>query len=300
MTTETRHIAVCVCTYRRPRLLRRLLGELHDQDTNGRFTYSIVVADNDHQQSANGVVREFAATSSIPMTYCVEPRQSIPLARNKAIENASGEFIAFIDDDEFPTTSWLLKLVETCDAYHADGVLGPVKRHFDEEPPRWIVKGKFYERPTYPTGHVIGWREGRTNNVLLKRRIFADGAQPFRPEFLSGEDQDLFRRMIERGYAFVWCSEAVVYEVVPPIRWKHTFMLRRALLQGTVSVHDPTLGARGIAKSVIAVPGYTAALPFALALGHHQFMTLLVKLVSHIGRLLAILGIKPIKAYVTE
>jgi hypothetical protein len=29
-------------------------------------------------------------------------------------------------------------------------------------------------------------------------------------------------------------------------------------------------------------------------------MTLLVKLVSHIGRLLAILGIKPIKAYVTE
>jgi len=281
-------------------LLRRLLGELHDQDTNGRFTYSIVVADNDHQQSANGVVREFAATSSIPMTYCVEPRQSIPLARNKAIENASGEFIAFIDDDEFPTTSWLLKFVETCDAYHADGVLGPVKRHFDEEPPRWIVKGKFYERPTYPTGHVIGWREGRTNNVLLKRRIFADGAQPFRPEFLSGEDQDLFRRMIERGYAFVWCSEAVVYEVVPPIRWKRTFMLRRALLQGTVSVHDPTLGARGIAKSVIAVPGYTAALPFALALGHHQFMTLLVKLVSHIGRLLAILGIKPIKAYVTE
>ena len=65
-------------------------------------------------------------------------------------------------------------------------------------------------------------------------------------------------------------------------------------------MHDPTLGARGIAKSVIAVPGYTAALPFALALGHHQFMTLLVKLVSHIGRLLAILGIKPIKAYVTE
>ena len=191
-------------------------------------------------------------------------------------------------------------MFKACDAYHVDGVLGPVKRHFDEEPPKWVVKGKFYERPTYPTGFVIDWRKGRTNNVLLKKRIFSDGAQPFRPEFLSGEDQDFFRRMIEKGYVFIWCNEAVVYEVVPPVRWKRTFMLRRALLQGTVSVIDPTLGALGITKSVIAVPAYTAALPFALALGHHRFMTLLVKLFDHIGRLLALLGIKPIKAYVTD
>ena len=300
MTDDTKHIAVCICTYKRPRYLKRLLGELAGQDTSGLFTYSIVVADNDHLQSAQAVVADFTAASPMSITYCVEPRQNIALTRNKAIENATGDFIAFIDDDEFPTKCWLLTLFKACDAYHVDGVLGPVKRHFDEEPPKWVVKGKFYERPTYPTGFVIDWRKGRTNNVLLKKRIFSDGAQPFRAEFLSGEDQDFFRRMIEKGHVFIWCNEAVVYEVVPPVRWKRTFMLRRALLQGTVSVIDPTLGALGITKSVIAVPAYTAALPFALALGHHRFMTLLVKLFDHIGRLLALLGIKPIKAYVTD
>lgn len=299
--SETKHISVCVCTYKRPYLLRRLLEELVGQDTNGLFTYSIVVADNDHLQSAKALVLDVKTISTIPITYCVEPRQNIALTRNKAIENAHGDFVAFIDDDEFPTKRWLLSLFKACKEYQADGALGPVKRHFDEDPPKWVVKGNFYERPTYPTGFVIDWRKGRTNNVLLKSRIFAAGAQAFRPEFRSGEDQDFFRRMIEKGHVFIWCNEALAYEVVPPIRWKRTFMLRRALLQGTVSVLCPTFGALDIAKSVIAIPTYTAALPFALVLGHHKFMTLLVKLSDHLGKFLALLGINPIRQpYVTD
>jgi len=263
--------------------------------------YSIVVADNDHLQSAKAVVCDFAAGSGIPITYCVEPRQNIALARNKAIENAHGDFVAFIDDDEFPIKRWLLTLFKACNEYDVDGVLGPVKPHFDEAPPKWVVKGKFYERPTYPTGFVIDWRKGRTGNVLLKKRIFAAEAQPFRPEFLTGEDQDFFRRMIDKGHVFIWCNEAVAYEVVTPTRWKRSFMLRRALLRGTVSLVHPTSGALDIAKSVVAVPAYTAALPFALVLGHRRFMTCLVKLFDHLGRLLAFLGINPIREpYVTD
>jgi succinoglycan biosynthesis protein ExoM len=231
----------------------------------------------------------------------VEPRQNIALTRNKAIENAHGDYVAFLDDDEFPAQRWLRTLFEACEKYGADGVLGPVKRHFDKEPPGWILKGKFYERPTYPTGFVIDWTKGRTNNVLLKRQLFAAEAEPFRPEFRTGEDQDFFRRMIEKGHVFIWCNEAVVYEIVPPIRWKRTFMLRRALLQGTASVLHPNVGLLDIAKSVLAIPAYIAALPFALVLGQHRFMTLLIKLCDHIGRVLGYLDINAIReAYVTE
>lgn len=301
MTHESKHISVCVCTYKRPYLLTRLLQELGHQDTGGRFTYSIVVADNDCLQSAGRVVSDFAATSNIPIRYCVEPRQSIALARNKALESARGQFIAFLDDDEFPTKRWLLTLFEACNEYGVDGALGPVKAHFDEEPPQWVVQGRFYERPTYRTGLVIDWTMGRTNNVLLNERIFASRAQAFRPEFRTGEDQDFFERMIERGHKFVWCNEAVVYEVVPPIRWKPTFMLKRALLQGAIYVLHPTFGAVDIAKSIIAVPTYAVVLPFAFMLGYHRFITCFVKLCYHIGRLLGLAGINPIrKPYVTE
>ena len=300
-TSETKHISVCVCTYKRPDLLKRLLNELGVQDTGGLFTYSIVIADNDELRSAEAVTLNFAAASRIPVRYCVEPRQNIALARNKAVENAQGDFVAFIDDDEFPSKGWLRTLFKACNDYDVDGVLGPVKPYFDKDPPKWVVKGKFYERPTYPTGLVIDWRKGRTGNVLLRRRIFASGGQPFRPAFLTGEDQDFFRRMIEKGYSFIWCNEAVAFEVVPPIRWKRTFLLRRALLRGTISVVHPAFGPRQIVKSVIAVPVYAAALPFAFVLGHHRFMTLLVKLADHLGKLLSLLGINPIReSYVTE
>ncbi len=300
-TCEPKHISVCICTYKRPHLLKRLLSELRVQDTAGLFTYSIVIADNDELQSAEAVTLDFAAESHIEIRYCVEPRQNIALARNKAVENARGDFLAFIDDDEFPGKRWLLTLFKACNDYDADGVLGPVRPYFDKDPPKWVVKGKFYERPAYRTGLVIDWRKGRTGNVLLRRRIFAPGGQAFRPSFLTGEDQDFFRRMIEKGHSFIWCNEAVAYEVVPPIRWKRTFLLRRALLRGAVSVVHPAFGPRQIAKSVIAVPVYAAALPFALVLGHHRFMTLLVKLTDHLGKLLSLLGINPIReSYVTE
>jgi succinoglycan biosynthesis protein ExoM len=300
VTNGTKHISVCVCTYKRPDLLRRLLEELSRQETGGLFTYSVVVVDNDYLQSSKTVVSDFAAVSSVSIKYCVEPRQNIALARNKAVENADGDFLAFIDDDEFPTGEWLLTLFNAGNQYGADGVLGPVKRHFDERPPKWVVKGQFYERPTYASGLEIDWTKGRTNNVLLKRQIIEPGDQPFRPEFRTGEDQDFFRRMIEKGHVFIWCNEAAAYEVIPPARWKRTFMLRRALLQGTVSVLHPSFGAPHIAKSLIAIPVYAAALPVALLVGHHRFMTLLIKLFDHIGRLLALLHINPIREpYVT-
>jgi succinoglycan biosynthesis protein ExoM len=106
--------------------------------------------------------------------------------------------------------------------------------------------------------------------------------------------------MIEKGYVFVWCDEAVAYELVPPIRWKRTFMLRRALLRGATAVAHPTFGAHDIARSLVAVPIYAMALPFTLILGHHRFMISLISLFDHLGKLLAVAGISPIQEpYIT-
>jgi succinoglycan biosynthesis protein ExoM len=301
MTKGPRHISVCICTFKRPQFLRHLLEELGRQDTGDQFTFSIVVADNDHLRSAEPVVSDFAATSPVPVRYCVEPRQNIARTRNKAIENATGDYIVFIDDDEFPTKRWLLTLLEACHTFDADGVLGPVKPHYDEGTPEWFIKGKFYDRETYPTGLVIDWRKGRTGNVLLKRGVFSGEVEPFRPEFRSGEDQDFFYRMIERGHRFVWCNEAVAYEFVPQLRWKRTYLLRRALLRGAMGTQNTAFGSRDIVKSIIAVPVYLVMLPVAAMVSHYRFMKLLVSLCDHLGKLLALAGINPIKEpYVTE
>jgi len=85
------------------------------------------------------------------------------------------------------------------------------------------------------------------------------------------------------------------------VRWKRTFMLRRALLRGRVSLLHPTCGVFAIATSLVAIPVYAVTLPFALFIGHSRFMVYLVKLFDHAGRVLALLGINPIREpYVTD
>jgi succinoglycan biosynthesis protein ExoM len=295
------HVCVCICTYRRPDFLRALLGELTRQETNNLFTYSVLVVDNDAAETARPPVLETAASSLLDVKYLVQPIQSIPLTRNQAISSSTGDFIAFIDDDEIPGQGWLLTLFVACEQYKADGVLGPVKPRFNEQPPAWVIRGKFYDRPSYPTGLVINGRQGRTGNVLLKRSIFAGLGQPFRLEFRTGEDQDFFRRMIEKGHRFVWCHEAMAFETVPSIRWNRRFMLRRALHRGATAVLHPTFKAREVVKSLVAVPGYTLVLPVALLCGQHRFMRYLVSLCDHLGKLLALIGVNPVRdAYVTE
>ncbi len=61
-----------------------------------------------------------------------------------------------------------------------------------------------------------------------------DGELWFDPAYgrTGGEDGDFFRRQSRLGRGFVWCDEAVVYEIVPPDRWRLSFHLKKSLRIG--------------------------------------------------------------------
>jgi glycosyltransferase involved in cell wall biosynthesis len=282
-------------------LLQRTLETVCNQRADNRFTYSIVVADNDKAESGRAAVAEVARHFSTSITYCVEPRQNIALTRNKAVENATGDFVAFIDDDEFAIKEWLLTLFETMREHNADGVLGPVNPHFDQGAPRWVIEGRFYDRPIHPTGMVLPWSKCRTGNVLLKRELFAGDSEPFNPKCLSGEDQDFFRRKMEQGHRFIWCHEAPAYEVVPPIRWTRSFLVRRALFRGVFAQRNHGFQPIRVLQAIVSAPAYALALPVAFVLGQGKFMVCIFKMSYHAGRLFALVGFNPIRQpYVTE
>lgn len=292
MTNEANpHITVCICTYKRPNLLERLLHELTRQETGQLFSYSIVVADNDAEQSAREVVTEHSRSSSIRTVYCCEREPNIAKARNKALEHAEGDYAAFIDDDEIPETTWLRILFATCNSTGTDGVLGPVIPYFEHVPPRWVVKGGFFERARFNTGYKLHWSQTRTGNVLFRRDILPVSDPPFRLEFAaSGEDVDFFKRMMSNGRIFIWCDEAPVYELVPPSRCSCRYLLCRAAIQASDLPKLSTSRTGFMAKSALAVPVYALALPLNAMLGRHFFIRCLQKLSYHAAHILASLG----------
>lgn len=296
MEPRQNHISVCICTFRRPDLLLRSLKALDEQYTAGEFTYSVIVADNDCDRSAQDTVAAFSQSANIAVRYCVEPEQNIALVRNRAIAEADGEFIAFMDDDEVPEEQWLHHLYSACHRFGADGILGPVVPYFDHDPPAWVRKGKFFDRPAHPTSYELKWAECRTGNVLFRRSILPVSEPPFRAHFgAAGEDMDFFRRMIDAGFIFMWCAEAKVHELVPPARCSRSFLLKRALLRGSNFPKHPANRLKNIAKSIVAVPLYTLALPVLAACGQHLFIKYLIKLADHSARLLAFTGVPVIK-----
>lgn len=293
--TRRPHLDVCICTYRRPWGLQRLLVALAAQQTRGRFTFSVVVADNDDTHEARHVVATFKQTAPFAVQYVREPHRNIALARNAALTGAHGDAVVFIDDDETPADDWLDQLVQAWQLHGVAGVLGPVRPQFDIAPPTWVIKGGFYMRPEPASGTVLTSRQCRTGNALVDRRLFPAGVPAFREEFSTGgEDQDFFARMIAAGHRFVWCSAAIVHEHIPPARWQRRFLLRRALLRGRDSLRPADRRASAIAKAVVAVPLYALALPWLGLGGQHLFMTYAVKLCDHAGRLLALAHLNPV------
>ena len=182
-------------------MLVDLISKLQDQVTENQFTYSAVVVDNDSNQSARDIVKVWQEKSAIQIDYYCEPEQNIALTRNRAIENAKGNFIAFIDDDEFPVNTWLLNLYKTLLYYHADGTLGPVMPHYMDNTPAWLIKSKLCERREHKTGTTLHWGETRTGNTLLTRKLFEDKNYWFRHEFgkTGGEDTIFFKKHHEDG-----------------------------------------------------------------------------------------------------
>jgi len=299
MTAKQTHITICICTFKRPDLLKKLLDKLVHQRTDNLFSYSVVIVDNDRNGSARQVVQSFQEASDLEVRYFLEPEQNIALARNRGVENAQGDFVAFIDDDEFPGSEWLLNLYSDCSRFDSEGIIGPVKTHFDENCPRWLVKANMCERTSHPTGTVMRPHQTRTGNVLLKRAIFDDPDNRFEREYgrTGGEDVWFFSKVIEKGRVFVWCDEAPVYEAVPPERWKASYYFRRSVRMGGLSGEE--VRTRGLkkstAKTFAALCIYTAMLPFTILFGKHLFIRYLAKSAYHFAWFSGYLGLVPIR-----
>lgn len=296
-------VTVCICTFRRPAMLRILLSELVRQDTDGgAIRIDIAVVDNDAQGTAREVCEEFQAAQSVPLFYQIEAVRNFAIVRNRVTSMADGEYVALIDDDELPGETWLKDLLHTIEAHQASGVLAPVVPKYSNDAPSWLVRSRICCRPDHPTGFELRWSQTRTGNALLRRSLFASDRLQFDPAFRTGgEDVDFFKRAMGEGHRFVWSSEAAVYEEVPPSRAKLSYHIRRALLQGGISLkygldqsrRREQLGAA--LRSAVAIAVYGVVLPVVAVTGFHRAARLLVKQCHHLGRLSTLCGVPLLK-----
>ena len=288
-------ISLCIATFRRPDRLGALLDDLARMQ---RIPDEVIVVDNDADGSARATIDARAgATAPFPIKYAIQPKRGIAITRNLTVAMATGDWVAFIDDDERAPAAWLQQLVDAAERYGADGVLGPVVPVVPDSAPARIRRGSFYDFPRMASGGVVPLNRLRFGNVLLRGAPLRAEPGPFNPAYglMTGEDADLLARMAHKGAKIVWCDEAIVHEPVEKARLSLPWLLQRALSGGQEFARKTLAGTYGTITLARRVKFFVQALlqmavAAALALvswpvGRHRAVGWLIKASANLGKL---------------
>ena len=278
-------ISVCIATFKRELLLEQLLLSLSKQQLPAGIKLEIVITDNNSDASAETVVQKFTNSENICYKYFIEPKKNISLARNKCVNNSTGNFICFIDDDETASDLWIKNLHDTLHIYDADGVFGYVEPIFDPKIPSPFRKREFYFSPVGETGSKALFYF--TTNALVSSNIIKSEAIPFDPTYglTGGEDAHLFERLERKGAKFIVCREAVTYENIPPDRGTTIYLYNRALRGGQAFARRKLENNKHITKrlSIICKAAIIFFFSLFLTLFHYPSISKKIKYLQLLG-----------------
>jgi GT2 family glycosyltransferase len=283
------HVTVAICTWNRCALLRQTLEQLSQVPIPPGMRVEVLVVNNNCTDDTDAVIDDFQ--SRLPLRRVFEERAGVAHARNAALSSASGDYVAFLDDDALPGPGWLAALLAAARAFPAATAIGGV------------IEPWFLKRPDADLAEAFHWlRMGFCGldhqrepgplppglavygpNMALQKAAL--GTLRFNPVFggtpastMGGDEHELLRRVRAAGGTVVWWPSMRVRHAVPPSRMTLGYCLRfaadkgreRALLE-VASPASHLLGAprwlyrRWVATCVACVG--SAALPNGIPVG---------------------------------
>ncbi|MFW6359697.1 MAG: hormogonium polysaccharide biosynthesis glycosyltransferase HpsE, partial [Chroococcales cyanobacterium] len=117
---------VAIPTYngadRLPDVLERLRSQLHLDS----FEWEVIVVDNNSTDSTENVVKKYQKEwiNNCKLYYYFEPEQGAAFARQKAVDLAKSGLIGFLDDDNLPTSNWVISAYQFAQAHPKVGAFG--------------------------------------------------------------------------------------------------------------------------------------------------------------------------------
>ena len=250
--TDLSHPAVnlCIPTFRRPEGLRKLLTEVARLDYPGRLGVFVVENDAEGREGA-AVVAAMATNFPFSLTCVHEARRGQTFAYNTGFRAASRavptpDYVAVLDDDEYPASNWLIELVAVADRYRADIVGGPVYPVFDD-PGSWLAKSGLYQPENYPTG-PLEMIYGAGNMLIRRSALDFYLEEPFSHAyaFTGGSDYEFFTRCRRDGRSFAWAKDARVSETVPRSRTTLAWLVKRGFRKGACNTRIDRVYAAGL------------------------------------------------------
>lgn len=262
------HITVIVCTYNRSSSLGQALDSVAAQTLPADVTWEVLVVDNNSADKTRQVVEDFSRRYPGRFRYLFESQQGLSRARNAGIRQASGEIIAFLDDDVTVAPTWLQNLTASLHSGDYAGAGGPIRPPEGFEPPRWLTLGGDQD-----LGGVLALMDlGDTpadlhkapygTNMAFRKSVFEKYGS-FRPDLgrcgsnlLSNEDTEFGKRLFAAGERLRYEPTAVVHHPVFPERLNKKYFRHWWFEYGRALILE-----RGPRPSIVGIPRPFIAIP---------------------------------------
>ncbi|MFE4105683.1 hormogonium polysaccharide biosynthesis glycosyltransferase HpsE [Almyronema epifaneia] len=136
-------VTVAIPTFNGEQRLPQVLECLLRQVNLEKIVWEVLVVDNNSTDATAKITRHYQQTwpSDSSLQYCFAAKQGAAFARQKAIEVAQGDIVAFLDDDNLPAENWVEQVAQFAIAHPQAGAFGSrIYGCFEVEPPQQIAE----------------------------------------------------------------------------------------------------------------------------------------------------------------
>jgi GT2 family glycosyltransferase len=260
---------VAICTRDRPDDLQRCLEGVSRLRPG---SHEVLVVDNKPSDD-----RSMHVARRFPVRYVREDRPGLDHARNRAIAEARGEVIAFIDDDATPDPDWLHNLLANYRQPLVVAVTGltmpfELECEAQEQVEEYASFSRGFQRRVFGgqnTNPLAVGRVGAGANMSFRRSVFEvvggfDNALDAGTLTKSGGDHEMFTRVLRAGFRIVYEPSAVNWH-------RH----RRTYAELKSAIYGYGVGAYAALTRALFVEGDLGAIAAAWAWFRHEQWSML-------------------------
>lgn len=239
---------VAIRTYNAANSISQVLDRLRSQIDTEHINWEIIVVDNNSSDNTAQIVQEYQSSweQAYPLKYYFEPKQGAAIARKRAMEEAQGKLVGFLDDDNLPAADWVAQAYEFAKSHPQVGAYGgQIHGEFKVEPPKDFQKIAVYlaiiergnkafcynnhKKKVLPPGAGLviskkAWLDSVPKNLFL---LGPSG----KSLSTKGEDIEILSYIQNAGWEIWYSPQMHIYHQIPSWRLERDYLI--SLARGT-------------------------------------------------------------------
>ncbi|WP_427160623.1 hormogonium polysaccharide biosynthesis glycosyltransferase HpsE [Aliinostoc sp. HNIBRCY26] len=231
---------VAIPTYNGEHRLPELLERLRNQINTENLSWEIIVVDNNSTDNTSKVVQAYQENwhCSYPLKYIFEDKQGAAYARKRAVIEARGQLIGFLDDDNYPIPTWVSAAYAFAQQHPQAGAYGSqIHPDWEVEPPENFERIAPFlaitERGNLPLRYEADKKLlPPSAGLVVRRQVWLDSV-PEQPiltgrvvgNMLTGEDLEMLCYIQKSGWEIWYNPEMEIYHKIPGVRLTEEYLI---------------------------------------------------------------------------